>query len=260
MSMDAQFNFSDTTVLVTGASAGIGAGIARSFAQSGATVLIHYRHNSEEALRLQHALRDQGWNAHAVGADLTQSSEVKALFTQATEMIGQVDILVNNAGIYPLQSVLEMDVEEWDAVMNANLKSAFLCTQAFARQFQAQPHQGMASIINIGSIEAENPAPLHTHYNASKGGLLMYTMACAYELAPLGIRVNMVSPGLIWRAGIESNWADGVKRWERSAPLKRLGQPQDVADACLFLASSAASWITGVNLRVDGGIMTKQIF
>ncbi|MFZ4826663.1 MAG: SDR family NAD(P)-dependent oxidoreductase [Phototrophicaceae bacterium] len=260
MSIDVQFNFAGKTVLVTGASAGIGAGIVRRFAQSGATVIIHYRQNKEEAHRLQHELHVQGLNVHAIGADLTHLPDVETLFEQATATVGQVDILVNNAGIYPLHSVLEMDVADWDAVMNANLKSAFLCTQAFARQFQAQPHEGTASIINIGSIEAENPAPLHSHYNASKGGLLMYTMACAHELAPLGIRVNMVSPGLIWREGIESNWAEGVKRWEQSAPLKRLGQPQDVADACLFFASSAASWITGVNLRVDGGIMTKQIF
>ena len=260
MSIDVQFNFVGKTVLVTGASAGIGAGIARRFAQCGATVLIHYRSNLDDALVLQEELHKQGLKAHTISADLTQLNEVETLFSYATATYGEIDILVNNAGIYPLQSVLGMAVEEWDAVMNANLKSVFLCTQAFARQAQAHPHRGTPSIINIGSIEAENPAPLHSHYNASKGGLLMYTMACANELAPLGIRVNMVSPGLIWREGIEINWADGVKRWEQAAPLKRLGQAEDVADACLFLASSAARWITGINLRVDGGIMTKQIF
>lgn len=260
MGIDVQFSFVGKTVLVTGASAGIGAGIARRFAQCGATVLIHYRHNATEALQLQRDLHTQGWNAHTLKADLTQLNEVEALFLQATTSYGEIDILVNNAGIYPLHSVLEMTVTDWDTVMNANLKSVFLCTQTFARHLPTQPHENSYSIINIGSIEAENPAPLHSHYNASKGGLLMYTMACANELAPLGIRINMVSPGLIWREGIETDWADGVKRWEQAAPLKRLGQAEDVADACLFLASSAARWITGINLRVDGGIMTKQIF
>jgi NAD(P)-dependent dehydrogenase (short-subunit alcohol dehydrogenase family) len=120
--------------------------------------------------------------------------------------------------------------------------------------------QDGGAIVNITSIESENPAPNHSHYNAAKGGVLMFTRASAYELAPHGIRVNAVAPGLIWREGLERDWPDGVQRWQKTAPLKRLGLPDDVADACLFLASPAARWITGASLLVDGGVMTHQIF
>ena len=120
--------------------------------------------------------------------------------------------------------------------------------------------QGGGAIVNIASIEAENAAPMHAHYCAAKAGVAMLTQAAAQELGGHGIRVNCVSPGLIWRDGIEDAWPEGVERWKAAAPLTRLGRPKDIADACLFLASDAAAWITGVNLRVDGGVMTNQIF
>jgi 3-oxoacyl-[acyl-carrier protein] reductase len=120
--------------------------------------------------------------------------------------------------------------------------------------------QDDGAIVNITSIESVNPAPNHSHYNAAKGGVLMFTRASACELAPHGIRVNAVAPGLIRREGLERDCTDGVERWQNAAPLKRLGLPEDVADACLFLASSAARWITGASLLVDGGVMTHQIF
>ena len=116
------------------------------------------------------------------------------------------------------------------------------------------------SIINIASIEAENAAPMHAHYCAAKAGVVMLTESSAQELGRHGIRVNCVSPGLIWREGIDEAWPEGVERWMKAAPLSRLGTPQDIANACLFLASNAAEWITGANLRVDGGVMTSQIF
>jgi len=116
------------------------------------------------------------------------------------------------------------------------------------------------AVVNVASIEAERPAPQHSHYNAAKAGVLMHTRAAAFELAPLGIRVNAVSPGLIWRAGLEQQWPDGVARWKEAAPLRRLGRAEDVADACLFLASPAARWITGVNLPVDGGVLVHPAF
>ncbi|MDQ4078313.1 MAG: SDR family oxidoreductase, partial [Chloroflexota bacterium] len=116
------------------------------------------------------------------------------------------------------------------------------------------------AIVNIASIEAERPAPLHAHYNAAKGGVLMYTRSAALELGPHGIRVNAVSPGLIWREGIEEQWPEGVARWREAAPLTRLGRPEDVADACLFLASPAARWISGTNLVVDGGVLVRPAF
>ncbi|MFN8446770.1 MAG: SDR family oxidoreductase, partial [Caldilineaceae bacterium] len=191
-------------------------------------------------------------------ADLSDEAAVAILVEQAVAAMGRIDMLVNNAGTYPLHSLLEMTASAWDEVINANLRSAFLCTQAVARQMLAQGSGG--AIVNITSIEAENPAPLHSHYNAAKAGLAMLTKSSALELGRNGIRVNAVAPGLIWREGIEQAWPDGVERWQRRAPLGRLGMPEDVADACLFLASAAARWITGATLLVDGGVMTQQIF
>jgi NAD(P)-dependent dehydrogenase (short-subunit alcohol dehydrogenase family) len=189
--------------------------------------------------------------------------DVERLIEETVGRFGRLDVLINNAGTYPLATVLEMTDDEWDSVVNANLRSVFLCTQAAARQMIAQGADdtpNTRAIVNVATIEAVNPAPNHSHYNAAKGGVLMHTRASAFELGTHGIRVNAVSPGLIWREGIEESWPDGVERWQKAAPLTRLGMPDDVADACLFLASSAARWITGANLLVDGGVMTKQIF
>src|SRR5258706_66112 len=129
-----------------------------------------------------------------------------------------------------------------------------------ARKMIAKGKGASGVIVNITSIEAENPAPSHSHYNAAKGGALMFTRAAAAELGPHGIRVNAVAPGLMWSEDIEQNWPDGVARFRAAAPLGRLGMPEDVADACLFLASPAARWITGASLTVDGGVMAHQIF
>lgn len=251
-------DFSQQVVLVTGAGGGIGAGIARRFAQAGAALVVHYRTNVAGARAVADEIVSAGGRAVAIQADVTQRADVERLVQQAVTALGRLDVLVNNAGIYPLSPLVEMTEADWDAVMNANLRSVFLCTQAAARQMIAQRTGGV--ILNIASIEGENAAPMHSHYNAAKAGVLMYTEAAAHELGPHGIRVNAVSPGLIWREGIEQAWPDGVQRWKRAAPLARLGMPEDVADACLFLASPGARWITGANLRVDGGVMTKQIF
>lgn len=252
------FDFSNKTVLVTGSGSGLGRGIALRFAQAGATLIINYRSSQSGAEQLVAQIESLGGRGLAIQADVTSKAEVSTLIAQAVNTFGQIDVLINNCGIYPLSSLTDMDEQEWDGVINANLRSVFLCTQAVANQMIEQKTGG--SIVNIASIEGENPAPMHSHYNAAKGGVIMHTMAAANELGPHNIRVNTVSPGLLWREGIEDAWPDGVERWQKAAPLTRLGQPDDVADACLFLASPAARWITGANLRVDGGVMTNQIF
>lgn len=256
-------DFHDKTVLVTGAGSGMGAGVARRFAEAGARVVVHYRNSQAQAEAVASHITQHGGQALAVQADVTAESDVARLFETARATFGRLDVLINNAGVYPLHSVLEMTAQQWDEVVNANLRSAFLCTQAFAKQFVAAANHGAASdaaIVNITSIEAENPAPMHSHYVASKAGLLMFSRASASELGVHGIRVNAVAPGLVWREGIEQAWPDGVERYTKAAPLQRLGQPEDVADACLFLASLAARWITGASLTVDGGVMTHQVF
>jgi NAD(P)-dependent dehydrogenase (short-subunit alcohol dehydrogenase family) len=236
----------------------LGSGISYRFAQAGASVVVNYLKNADSSNQLAGRISALGGEALTVQADVTQISDVERLLADTVESFGQLDVLVNNAGIYPLSSIMEMAVEEWDRVLDVNLRSTFLCTQVAAKEMIARETRG--AIVNIASIEAINPAPMHSHYNAAKGGVLMYTRASANELGPHGIRVNAVSPGLIWREGLEQDWPDGVARYRHAAPLQRLGMPDDVADACLFLASAGARWITGANLLVDGGVMTKQIY
>lgn len=251
-------DFTGKVAIVTGSGSGLGSGIALRFAEAGAAVVVNYRSSAAGAQAVVAQIEAAGGRAIAIQADVTQKTSVESLIHQAVEAFGRLDVLVNNAGLYPLSTLVEMSEAEWDEVINSNLRSTFLCTQAAAKQMIAQSQGG--AIVNIASIEAENPAPMHSHYNAAKGGVVMHTAAAANELGLYGIRVNSVSPGLIWREGIEQGWPDGVERFLKAAPLGRLGRPDDIADACLFLASPAARWITGANLRVDGGVMTKQIF
>ena len=132
-----------------------------------------------------------------------------------------------------------------------------LCTQAAARHMITT---NRGAIVNIGSTSALNPGTDHAHYNSAKAAVIMLTRSAAQELAPYGIRVNAVSPGLIARPGIKDHWPEGVARWENKAPLGRMGEPEDVADACLFLASPAARWITAQNLVLDGGVLSSMIY
>ena len=251
-------DFTGKVVLVTGSGQGIGAGIALRFAEAGADVVVHYRTSEAGAQQIKSQIEDQGRRAMMIGADVTVKDEVGSLIRSTVEGLGGLDVLINNAGTYPLSPIVDMDEEEWRAVVDSNLGSAFFCTQAAARYWVDKGVGG--AIVNIASIEGETPAPMHSHYDSAKAGVLMLTRNAAQELGPSGIRVNSVSPGLIWREGIEENWPDGVERWLDAAPLGSMGKPEDVADACLFLASPAARWVTGANLRVDGGVLSRPAF
>lgn len=255
---DRLLDMTGQVVVVTGSSRGIGAGIARRFAQAGADVVIHYQASAEKAGAVAAEIEAMGRRVLVIQADLREKSAVDRLLDGTVEALGKINVLVNNAAQQPLAPLMEMTEADWDLVIDANLKGVFLCTQAAARHMIRQGTGG--AIVNIGSIEGENPAPRHSHYVASKGGVNMHTMNAALELGPYGIRVNVVSPGLIWSPTIHESYPQGVSRYESRAPLGRIGMPEDVADACLFLASPAARWISGVNLRVDGGVMTSQIY
>jgi len=251
-------DFTGKVVLVTGAGGGIGSGIARRFAEAGAKLAINYRSNEAGARAGVAEIEGGGGEAIAIRADVTKKDEVERLFAQTAEAFGRIDVLINNAGSYPIAGLLEMSETDWDSMIETNLRSAFLCTQEAAKRMIAGGSGG--AIVNVASIEGSFPAKLHSHYAAAKAGVLAFTKAAANELGRHGIRVNAVSPGLIWREGIEEAWPEGVNRWRRAAPLSRLGMPGDVADACLFLASPAASWITGCELRVDGGVTATEAF
>lgn len=250
-------DLSGKTAIVTGASQGIGASIARRFAEAGARLVVHYRSHPELAASLATSIADNGGEAVALQAELTDESSVDRLMMQTLEAFGSIDVLINNAGCFPTQPLLEMRLADWRAMYAANMETAFLCTQAAARRMKESDG---GAIVNIASIGGLSPATEHSHYGSAKAALLMFTRSAAQELAVHGIRVNAVSPGLVSRPGLEQQWPDGVRRWLGSALLKRLGQPSDVADACLFLACPASRWITGQNLVVDGGVTASSIY
>lgn len=232
-------------VLVTGASGNIGTGIATRLAEAGARVIVHYRDNAQAA----HALAERLGGA-PVAADLTSAQAVDALFEAHAP-----DAVVNNAAIQPVASLAEMTHDEWRSMQAANLDSAFLVTQRAAETWRRAGTGG--AVVNIASIEALDPAAGHAHYATSKAALVMFTRAAALEYGGDGIRINAVSPGLIDREGLADDWPDGVERWHARAPLRRLGTPNDVAEAVLFLLGSGARWITGTNLVVDGGMSAQ---
>jgi NAD(P)-dependent dehydrogenase (short-subunit alcohol dehydrogenase family) len=246
------------SALVTGGGRGIGAAIARRLGEAGAAVVVNFRTSADGASAVAREISDAGGKAVAIEADVTRSEEVERLMAGAIAVHGGLDLLVNNAGIYPVSTLLEMDEEEWDAVVDANLKSVHLCTRTAAAWMIEQGKGG--AIVNIASIEGHAPAPMHAHYDAAKAGVIMHTRSAAQELGPHGIRVNAVSPGLIHAEGIEEAWPEGVQRWLDAVPLGRMGRRVEVADACLFLASPAAGWITGAVLPVDGGVLSRPVF
>ncbi len=241
--------------LVTGAGRGIGAAVARRLAEAGADVAVHYRTSEDGAEKTAAGVEAAGADAVMLQADVTDPEQVEELFRRCAEALGPPDILVNNAGFYPVASLLEMDPEEWDEVIRVNLHGVHHCTRAAASRMIETGRSGV--MVNISSIEGEVPMQGHAHYNAAKAGVTMHTRTAAAELGRYGIRVNAVAPGLIGREGLEDDWPEGVTAWREGCPLGRVGEPDDVADACLFLASRGARWITGTTLVVDGGFLSR---
>ncbi|RPE42617.1 3-oxoacyl-[acyl-carrier protein] reductase [Streptomyces sp. Ag109_O5-1] len=241
------------TALVTGASGGIGRAIARRLAEEGAAVALHCRTAATAAHETAAAIGDR---ATVVQGDLRDEQTCHRIVREAEAWGGgRLTALVNNAAVQPVQSLPGMTVADWRTVVDTNLTSVFACTQAAAELMRAQP--GGGTITHIASIEATHPAPGHAHYSASKAAVVMHARAAALEYGPSGIRVNTVSPGLIDREGLEEAWPEGVRRWQEAAPTGRLGSPEDVANAVVFLLSPLASWISGHNLVVDGGVSAR---
>jgi glucose 1-dehydrogenase len=238
-----------TVALVTGAGRGIGADIARRFVAAGAAVVVHHRTSSAGADALVEELTATGGRAVAATADVTDADACAELMATAVERFGRLDAVVANAGVQPVADLASMTMEQWRAVVDTNLAGAFATVRAAADVLRDH-----GSVTLIASIEGSAPARGHAHYAASKAGVIMLARAAALEYGPAGIRVNAVSPGLVAREGIEHDWPDGVRRWRLAAPLGRLGSGADVGNACVFLASPLAQWITGHNLVVDGGV------
>jgi NAD(P)-dependent dehydrogenase (short-subunit alcohol dehydrogenase family) len=248
-------DLSGRTAIITGASGGIGAGIARRFGEAAANVVCHYHANQAAAEAVAARIVAGGGKAVAASADVSIKADAVALIDHAVERFGSADILINNAGQQPVALLADLGEGDWHAMMAANVAGPFLLVQALARHLRKAGKGG--AVVNIASIEGHNPAPGHGHYATSKAALLMFTKAAALEFGGQGLRVNSISPGLIHREGIEQGWPEGVARWKAAAALTRLGQPDDIADAALFLASDAARWITGTDLIVDGGVSAR---
>ena len=240
--------------LVTGGSGNIGRGIALRLAEAGADVVVHYQSDADGAAQTVAAITAIGGNAESLQADLTIADEVAGMFGKLDRRGAPLSCAVNNAGGYPVQGFAEMTAIEWQQVMAANLDSAVHVSRESIRRWCDGNVKG--AIVNIASIEGTDPALGHSHYATSKAGLLMLTRSLTLEYGGRGIRVNAVSPGLIAREGLEENWPEGVANWHQQAPLQRMGEASDVADAVLFLLGPASRWISGVNLVVDGGMST----
>jgi 2-dehydro-3-deoxy-D-gluconate 5-dehydrogenase len=257
------FDLSGKSAIVTGGARGIGQAIAFRLAEAGAHVTVAdidvaAANQTVERIRLENG------SAQAILADARSAEDAGRVVQATVEAFGGLDILVNNAGVFPLVPVLRVPEELWDRVIDINLKGVFLCSKA-AGAVMAEAGKG-GRIINLASIDALRPNGMAAHYNASKGGVLMLTKAMALELAPYRILVNAVSPGGITTPGTEKARQDvtksmGVRQedmleaWIQRVPLKRMGDPDDVARVVLFLASGAADFITGANIVVDGGYL-----
>ncbi len=245
------------TAIVTGASQGIGAAIARAYAAAGARVVVHYRSSRESADDIVGEIAKDGGSAVALGASLDEVAGVDKLFSDALGAFGSVDVLINNAGSFPNSPLLDIGLDDWQRMYADNVESTFLCTKAAGNVMK---DAGGGSIINMASTSALNPGADHAHYNSSKAAVMMFTQSAAQELGQYNIRVNAVAPGLVYRPGLEEQWPDGFNRYCEAAALSCVVNPEDVANACLFLSSDKAARVTGVTLPVDAGVLTAMIY
>ena len=240
--------------LVTGASKGVGRGVALELARQGCDVVVNYRGDRAGAEETVEQIASLGRRSSAVGGHVGRGADVDALFAATVEALGGLDILVNNAGIQTWKSLLDLEEEEWDAVLETNLKGTFLCTQRAGRLMK---ESGGGRIINIGSGCNRVAFPRLVNYTASKGGIEMFTKVAASELGPYGITVNCVAPGAIEIERTRLEAPDYAATWSPLTPMGRIGQPADVAAAVCFLAAPQAEFITGQTLFVDGGLFTR---
>ena len=250
-------NFDGKTVIVTGASQGIGAAIARAYATAGADVVVHYRSSKEPAEEIVNSISQNGGSAIAIAAALNEVDDVDHLFATVTNAYGNADVLINNAGSFPNSPLLDLGLDDWQKMYADNVESTFLCTKAASN---AMKNAGGGSIINIASTSALNPGADHSHYNSAKAAVVMLTQSAAQELGQYNIRVNAIAPGLVYRPGLEEQWPDGFNRYCEAAPLSCVVQPEDIANACLFLSSDKAARITGITLPVDAGVLTAMAY
>lgn len=240
------------TVLITGSSRGIGSNMAEKFAREGYNVLINYNKSKENAEELYNKLKSEGLSVKAFKADISKRDEVEAMFEYCLKEFGDLDILINNAGVAKGMLFTDVTDEDWDNLMNVNLKGVYLCTQTALKHMISEKK---GKIINISSIWGIAGGSFEVHYSASKAGIIGLTKALAKEVGPSNIQVNCIAPGAIVTDMLEQVNSDDLELFRQETPLMKLGKPEDISDCALFLASDKADFFTGQVLSPNGGII-----
>jgi NAD(P)-dependent dehydrogenase (short-subunit alcohol dehydrogenase family) len=240
------------TAIVTGASSGIGKAIAKAFAAAYFNVVIADV-DEKNGTVLQNELLEQGYTAEFIKCDVSDPASIKSLFSESIKTFSAIDVLINNAGISEFISPEELSVEKWDLILNTNLRAAFLLTRSAAASMKKQ---GGGSVVNIASTRALMSEENSEAYAASKGGLLALTHAMAISYSDYNITINCISPG--WIQTVDYDKLRDIDHQQH--PSKRVGKPEDIARACLFLTDTANDFITGENLVIDGGMTRKMIY
>jgi NAD(P)-dependent dehydrogenase (short-subunit alcohol dehydrogenase family) len=242
------------TALVTGASKGIGKGIALELARAGCDVAVNYRSDRAGAEATVAEIEALGRRAFALHADVGIGADAATMFGEVFRRFERLYIHVNNAGVQTFKPLLDLEEEEWDRVIDTNLKGCFLCTKLAARHMK---ERGGGRIVNIGSGCNKAPFPNLVSYTASKGGIEMFTKAAAIELGKYGVTVNCVAPGAVEIERTKQETGDYAAIWSKLTPIPRIGTTADVAHTVGFLVSDEASFITGQTIWVDGGLFTR---
>ena len=247
--------------LVTGGSSGIGRAVALALGAAGADVVVNYLSGDDEAATVVDAIKEKGSDAVAVQADVSKEDQVQAMFARMLDRFGTIDILVNNAGLQKDARFEEMTLKDWNTVIAVNLTGQFLCAREAVREFKRRGVRKEVScaagkIICMSSVHDVIPWAGHVNYAASKGGVLMMMKSIAQEVAPYRIRVNSISPGAIRTPINRPAWEtpEAYSQLLTLIPYKRIGEPEDVARAAVWLVSDEADYITGTSLYVDGGM------
>ena len=244
--------FVGKSAIVTGASRGIGREIALLLAKEGARVAVNYSGSKDKADEVVKLITDAGGEAFAIQADVSNTESVKDMVDQTLEQFGSIDILVNNAGITKDNLLMRMKEDEWDDVININLKGVFLCTKGVTRQMM---RQRSGKIVNVASIVGVSGNPGQANYVAAKSGVIGFTKTAAKELASRNINVNAVAPGFITTDMTDALNEEVKNQMLSMIPLGKLGSPEDVAKTVMFLLSDDAAYITGQTIHVDGGMV-----